>query len=84
MSHTLRFNPGGHVHCLYTEAIDLHVLGRLQVVRATDIRFCDKFQQWHVRCATTGKLLFTNPSRTTCLQWERDNLQPGTTKTNNT
>ena len=29
MSQTLRFNPGGHIDCLYTEAIDLRALGRL-------------------------------------------------------
>ena len=81
MSHTLRFNPGGSIDCLYTEAIDLHVLGRLHVVRATDIRFCDKSQQWQVRCASSGKLLLTDPSRDACLSWEHQNLQPGTTPT---
>ena len=77
MSQTLRFNPGGHIDCLYTEAIDLHVLGRLHVVRATDIRFNPKSQQWDVRRADTGKLVFSHPSRTECLAWEHQNLQPG-------
>ena len=76
MSHTLRFKPGGQIDCLYTEAIDLHVLGRLHVVRATDIRFCQNSQQWKVRCASTGKLLHTDPSREACLAWERANLGP--------
>ena len=76
MSQTLRFNPGGSIDCLYTEAIDLRALGRLQVFRATDIRFCEKSQQWNVRCAATGKLLHSDPSRAACLQWERDNLAP--------
>jgi len=83
MSHTLRFNPSGTIECLYTEAIDLHVLGRLKVVRATDIRFCGKSQGWKVRCASTGRLLHTNPSREACLTWERHHLQPGTTRTDN-
>ena len=76
MSQTLRFKPGGQIDCLYTEAIDLHALGRLHVVRATDIRFCQKSQQWKVRCAATGKLLLTDPSREACLAWERANLGP--------
>ena len=76
MNHTLRFKPGGQIDGLYTEAIDLRALGRLQVYRATDIRFCERSQQWKVRCATTGRLLLTDPSRDTCLAWERQNLGP--------
>ena len=76
MKTTLRFTPGGNIACLYTEAIDLRALGRLQVFRATDIRFCEKSQQWNVRCAATGKLLHSDPSREACLVWERDNLGP--------
>ena len=75
MSQTLRFNPGGHIDCLYTEALDLRALGRLTVFRATDIRFCERTQLWKVRCASTGKLLHCDPSREACLAWERDNLQ---------
>ena len=45
MSHTLRSSPSGTIECLYTEAIDLHALGRLHVVRATVIVFCEKSQQ---------------------------------------
>lgn len=76
MNQTLRFQQDGYIACLYTEAIDLRVLGRLHVYRATDIRFNQKSQQWVVRCATTGKLLLTDPSRDACLAWERANLGP--------
>ena len=76
MKAIIRFTPGGHIDCLYTEAIDLRALGRLEVFRATDIRFCCKSQLWKVRCASTGKLLHTDPSREACLAWERDNLGP--------
>ena len=76
MKSTLRFHSGGGVDCLYTEVIDLRALGRLQVFRATDIRFNETSQQWDVRCAATGRLLHSDPSRDTCLQWERDNLAP--------
>ena len=77
MKATLRFQPaGGVVSGLYTEAIDLRALGRLEVFRATDIRFCERRQQWNVRCASTGKLLHSDPSREACLTWERENLAP--------
>ena len=76
MNSTLRFKPGGAVECLYTEAIDLRVLGRLQIFRATDIRYNETTQQWDVREAGTGTALFSHPSRNECLRWEQDNLQP--------
>ena len=76
MSQTLRFTPGGHIDCLYTEAINLRALGRLHVVRATDIRFHPGTQQWDVHAAATGQVLFSHPSRADCLQWEQQNLQP--------
>ncbi len=77
MNATLRFDRAGHIACLYTEAVDLRALGRLHVVRATDIRFEDRTQQWEVRCAATGEILHTDPSRGECLQWEQTNLPPG-------
>ena len=77
MSQTLRFDPGGSIDCLYTEAIDLRALGRLHVVRATDIRFNATTQEWDVHDAGTGQPLHSNPSREACLAWERQNLQPG-------
>jgi hypothetical protein len=76
MKSTLRFSPGGSIDCLYTEVIDLHALGRLQVVRATDIRFNDFSQEWDVHDADTGKVLFSHASRGECLFWEQTNLQP--------
>lgn len=76
MKSTLRFKPGGAVECLYTEAIDLRVLGRLQIFRATDIRYNETTQQWDVRESGTGTALFSHPSRAECLRWEQDNLQP--------
>lgn len=77
MSATIRFDPQGGVGCLYTEAIDLRSLGRLHVVRATGIDFDPREQRWEVRDATSGKLLFADPSRATCLAWERTELGPG-------
>lgn len=76
MKTTLRFAPGGTVGCLYTEAIDLRKLGKLEISRATDIRFNDTTQQWDVHEYATGKVLFSHPSRSECLHWENQNLQP--------
>jgi hypothetical protein len=81
MNATLRFHPGGGIACLYTEAIDLRALGRLHVVRATDIRFNDPTQQWDVHDADTGSVLFSHTSRSECLAWEHQNLQPGQDRT---
>jgi hypothetical protein len=77
--HTLRFTPSGQVTGFYTEAIDLHALGRLSVVRATDIRFNDTTQQWEVRrvgAGDEGAPLFSHPSRQECVRWEMENLVP--------
>ena len=76
MTTTIRFDTAGLVACLYTEAVDLRALGRLQVVRATVIDFDPEEQRWEVRCAAFGKLLFADPSRAACLAWEQANLQP--------
>ena len=77
--HTLRFHPGGQVTGFYTEAIDLHALGLLSVVRATDIRFNDTTQKWEVRRIGVGVRdapLFSHPSRQQCVRWELENLKP--------
>ena len=77
MKPTIRFQPaGGVVSCLYTEAIDLRSIGRLEFYRATDIRCCDRSQRWNVRCASTGKLLHSDPSREACLVWDQENIAP--------
>jgi len=76
MNAILRIHQSGRVDCLYTEAIDLRVLGRLEIIRATDIRFNAATQQWDVCCASTGRFLHSDPSRGACLVWERQNLAP--------
>lgn len=77
MKSTLRFQAdGGTIECLYTEAIDLQLLGPLRITRATDIRFDDPTQQWQVHDVVTDRVLFSNSSRSECLTWENHNLQP--------
>lgn len=76
MNTVMRFDSMGMVACLYTELVDLRALGRLQVVRATVIRFREATQSWEVHCASTDRLLHSDPSREACLVWERSNLGP--------
>ena len=76
MRTTLRFDSGGSIGCLYTDAIDLRELGSLKITRATDIRFNDPTQQWRVHEVGTDRVIFSNPSRSECLVWEHRNLQP--------
>lgn len=77
MIHTLRFDPIGQVDCLYTDAVELSTLGRLKIVRATEITFNPDTQKWDTRNPSTAEVLFSHPSRQECLRWEHENLQPG-------
>jgi hypothetical protein len=70
----LTFDAHGQVRGLYTEAIDLHILGPLRIRRATNIEFSNASQQWEVRSLQEQRLLFTHPSRANCLDWEQRNL----------
>jgi hypothetical protein len=65
----LKFDPAGNGHGLFTEAIDLSALGALEIVRASSIEFDNPTQRWQVR-SVEGMLLFSNPSRKACLDWE--------------
>jgi hypothetical protein len=66
----LTFQPGGIVTGLYTEAIPLHAIGALKINRLTEIEFNDSTQAWEAR-DRAGTVLFSNPSRQRCLDWER-------------
>ena len=76
MTSVLRFDSKGEIGCLYTEAIDLRSLGKLEVTRATDIVFNDATQEWETKSAATGEVLFADPSRAACLAWEQESLMP--------
>jgi len=66
----LKFDATGSGHCLYTEAIDLSSLGALEIVRASSIEFNNQTRQWEVK-GVEGAVLFSNPSRQACLDWEQ-------------
>jgi hypothetical protein len=75
MNITISFTPDGTAQCLWTEALPLHELGRLEIHRASDIEFNNSTQQWEVK-DRRGHIPFFSKSRSACLEWEQTNLQP--------
>ena len=73
---TLTFTPDGLGHCLYGEAIDLSRLGPLTCRRASHLEFNETAQQWEVLTADGQSVLFHSRSRQSCLDWEREHLDP--------
>jgi len=75
MNIQITFNPDGTALCLWTDALPLHELGRLEIHRATNIEFNNLTQQWEV-IDRKGKVRFVARFRSDCLEWEQKNLQP--------
>ena len=75
MNAQISFKPDGTAQCLWTEALPLHELGRLEITRATNIEFNNITQQWEVK-DRRGKVRFIAKSRAACPEWEQENLQP--------
>ncbi len=71
----ITFDPAGNGHCLFTEVIDLSMLGALEIVRASTIEFNNAAQSWEVK-STEGVLLFSHSSRQACLDWEHQHFDP--------
>jgi hypothetical protein len=74
MNITISFTPEGTAQCLWTEALPLHEIGRLQVTRASNIEINNATQQWEVKDGK-GHMRFFSKSRSACLEWEQTNLQ---------
>jgi hypothetical protein len=72
----LTIDHDGTGRCLYSELIDLRALGSLTCQRASHIEFDGTAQDWKVLSADRNRVLFRDPSRQACLDWEQDNLQP--------
>ena len=75
MNITISFTSEGTAQCLWTEVLPLHELGRLQITRASNIEFNNTTQQWEVK-DRRGHMRFFSKSRSACLEWEHQNLQP--------
>jgi hypothetical protein len=73
--HVITFSPDGTARCLWNEAVPLHELGRLEINRASNIEFNNITLHWEVK-DRKGKLRFFARSRSACLEWEQQNLQP--------
>ena len=74
-NNTITFAPDGTARCLWSEAVPLHELGRLDIQRASTVEFEPSKQQWEVRLASEPDVVaFSDPSRATCLDWERNTL----------
>ena len=69
----ITFNTQGNGSCLYSELIDLHSIGSLEVTRATTIEFNNESQFWEVKDPRDTVLYFSR-SRTACLAWEHQDL----------
>ena len=67
---SLTFTPDGQVLGLYTEVVNLSLLGKLRINRATKIEYDNKLQHWCV-FNTHGAHLYSHKSRKACLEWER-------------
>ena len=75
MNIQITFTPDGTAHCLWTDAISLHDLGYLEITRTSNIEFNNADQKWEV-IDRKGKVRFIAKSRSACLEWEQQNLQP--------
>jgi hypothetical protein len=75
MNTTISFTRDGTAQCLWTEVLPLHELGRLEIHRVTNIEFNNATQHWEVK-DQKGKIRFFARSRSACLEWEQQNLQP--------
>ena len=69
MKAVLTFKTTGVVVGIYTELIPLGTIGALKINRLTEIEFNDSTQEWEAR-DRIGTVLFSNPSRQRCLDWE--------------
>ena len=75
MNIQISFKPDGTAQCLWTEALPLHELGRLEITLASNIEFNNTTQHWEVK-NRKGRARFIASSRSACLEWEQENLQP--------
>lgn len=74
----IRFETNGSAKCLWTEAIDLNAIGRLQVFRASTIEYDNARRRWIV--TVDEQELFGHASRQACIDFEHDELNRALTE----
>jgi hypothetical protein len=75
MNINISFNPDGTAQGLWTDVLPLHEHGRLEIARASNIEFNNPTQHWEVK-DRRARVRFFAKSRSACLEWEQQNLQP--------
>ena len=75
MNVTISLKPDGTALCLWTDAISLHEVGHPEITRASTLEFNHANQKWEV-IDRKGKVRLIAKSRSACLEWEQENLQP--------
>ncbi|MHB8736460.1 MAG: hypothetical protein ACYC6M_14250 [Terriglobales bacterium] len=68
----LRIDPGGQVRCLYSEAIELALLGTLTIRRASQVEPDEGGRWWADLTLLDGPRLGPYPRRSAALQAEED------------
>jgi hypothetical protein len=66
----LAFYEDGTARGLFSEQIDLSTIGRLEMARASNVEWNNRWECWQVN-DLDGRQLFTAHSREECLKWER-------------
>jgi hypothetical protein len=75
MRFVIQFDSAGNGKALWTEAIPLAKIGKLQVRRASSVEFNGATQKWEVMLAGQRRVNFAHRSRAKCIQWEIRHLQ---------
>lgn len=48
VGHVIEFTPQGTVHAMHNDKVDLGILGKQSIERATEIKFCEECQTWGI------------------------------------
>ena len=70
MNTTISFQKDGTAHCLWTEAVPLHEIGRLEIHRVSNLEFNNTTQHWEVK-DQKNRVRYFSRSRSACLEWEQ-------------
>jgi hypothetical protein len=75
MKHVIVVKRGGLIRTLYTEKVNLHALGILQVERASNVEYDNEKQGWTVTLANGVEIPVVFKSRALALESEVNYLQ---------